>query len=176
MMDSCYFNGGRFMNILHELKPNSSYNALKDVASRISISDLAICPVWFRLRYFQMTVSSDKNTNWDRLNIILESDTDQYDYNMFDRIESISDLDREVDKCIDSYVNNGPWRQINCRSCNNKFIINSRKIFQLRSKEYKVPSLCNECKSKREPIAYSTDKGNTETAMEIALRKAGIIK
>lgn len=163
--------------------------ALRKIFKEVAKETLSEMPVWMKCNYLLNVIMKDgvsieelnKNVNWDEINEILKSSKFDIDYNIFDRISSIEDLEElRVNSTIASVPEmNQPYYRKVCKVCGDEFTLTKGEVDWFEKKDLKLPCKCYYCRKKiQKPITQVKKEEKEEepmkTAMQLALEKVGI--
>ena len=158
----------------------TKFNAANKEAT---ISLVKSWPVWMRCNFLLNSISDTKNqsdVNWTFINEVLNFQNDNYDFNLFEKVESIEDLKCVRDDAIVSETPefNLPYFKKKCKQCGDNFILTRGEIDYFLDKKLNVPNRCKCCRKgikKEKPKAMENINISSEkTAMQLAFEKAGI--
>lgn len=157
--------------------------AILDEMSRKILLDM---PVWMKCNYLMNQIARipkelQENINWDKVNEILLNTNLPMDFNIFDRVSSIEELDNVRG---DAILASTPefhmsYLRKTCKKCKNTFTLTLSEINWYEKKGLHIPSRCQYCRKGEErpkPIAKIEPKEEPmKTSMELAMEKAGIL-
>lgn len=120
--------------------------------------------------------------NWDKVNSFLQDSYVDYDYNMFDEIKTIEDLERlRGDAITASVMDDWPSYRQKCKQCGHDFSMSRKEINWFLNRELNVPHRCNYCRKgikRPEPVKVIIPEPKPvvpeKTSMQIAMEKAGL--
>ena len=115
-------------------------------------------PMWMRLNCLcnianQMLKEghTDADIDWDKVNELLTTNVNEYDFNAFKRIETSDQLAwvalhcRDASICDDMFI----WQEHICKDCGNQFFMTYGEVDFYARKELHVPKRCKACRNKR---------------------------
>lgn len=156
---------------------------------------LTKAPVWMRINMLSHMIASAKekgvpesDIDWDKINRYLTENTDPADFNNFDPIHSYQDFSEAGNASLMAQCDLTPWRREKCKDCGKVFYLYQLEIKSYLDKNLSIPKRCKMCRDKRKgkvvkptvaptPAPQKPVNNDPEpTAMEIAMRKAGLIK
>ena len=113
-------------------------------------------PLWMRLNYFanQMAGALEKgykedDFDWERINTMCATDLDQFDYNMYKPVQTVSEFESQRFDIICASEGVGPWHKHKCKDCGEEFYMNYTEVAFYQKKELNLPKRCKECREKR---------------------------
>lgn len=113
-------------------------------------------PMWMRFNYLLNTVGkvleqgrTEADINWDKVNEILTTNRNEYDFNAFQRIENAEALATARADCIASSMDFGVWQKHTCKDCGKEFYMSYNEVKFFESKELHIPKRCKCCRDKR---------------------------
>lgn len=134
-------------------------NAIKDAMKLLHAEmDKALCsfPMWMRFNYLLNTIGnlleqgkSEVDINWGKVNELLTTNRNEYDFNAFDEIKSVEELASARADCLASSMDFGVWQTHMCRDCGKMFYMNYNEVKFFESKELHIPKRCKPCRDKR---------------------------
>lgn len=210
LLDDGYFEGNFierifFKNIINDINTkNPDYVSQKEKEETIkearkiirnaSLKAIENLPVSLRcsviladLRNHNLNENDDLDeTQLKEINRILKIPYkyDKYDYNIFDEIHNIKELNELFE--MSNYADFGiyPKYRETCKKCGDMFYLNIHEINWYLNKKLKIPKTCEYCRkglerpTKIEPknkiSNESLEEEPVKTEMQIALEKAGI--
>lgn len=115
-------------------------------------------PMWMRFNYICNSINqaltnglTEADIDWDKVNELLTTNRDEYDFNFFKRIETVEQLVWARADCIaaslDSY--DGIWQEHTCKDCGNTFVMSYNEVEFYKEKGLHVPKRCKACRNKR---------------------------
>ena len=119
--------------------------------------------------------------DWDKINTFLKYPSVQYDYNIFDEISSIDELEEVREGAIEaSIIEDMPYHKKTCKQCGEDFTLSMGQINWFNKKGLKMPCRCEFCRKgierpKPVKIVAKTVEEPVKTSMQIAMEKAGLI-
>ena len=113
-------------------------------------------PMWMRFNYLLNTVGKvleqgkkEADINWDKVNEILTANRSEYDFNVFQRIESAEALAAARADCLASSMDFGVWQVHTCKDCGKEFYMSYREVKFFESKALHIPKRCKNCRAKK---------------------------
>lgn len=113
-------------------------------------------PMWMRLNYLLNSVGNalkqgltDADVNWDKINKILTTNVNEYDFNAFGRIETSEQLLWESARCRSASICDDIWQEHICKDCGKEFFMTYNEVHFYESKNLHVPKRCKACREKR---------------------------
>ena len=147
-------------------------------------------PVWMKCNFLlnainqkeEVTIDElNQQIDWVKINELLKDSTLDIDYNIFDRISSIEDLEElRVNSTIASVPEmNQPYYIKVCKICGDEFTLTKGEVDWFEKKDLQLPCKCYYCRKKiQKPITQvkveEKEEEPMKTAMQLALEKAGI--
>lgn len=148
-------------------------------------------PIWMKCNFLlniihqKEGVSVDElnqQINWDKINKLLKDSIVDIDYNIFDRINSIEELEELRISATTASIPefNEPFYKKVCKTCGDEFFLTRGEVDWFEKKDLKLPCKCYYCRKKiQKPIEVVKVKEEKEeepikTAMQLALEKAGL--
>ena len=124
----------------------------------------------------------DASINFELINEIL-GEVDQYDFNDFEEVKTVEDLQNILWNVVEASVMDGNWRVCTCKKCKNKFHLSYKKTMWFEKKGFPIPKTCDYCKKgierpipKKEVKKEEVVEEHVPTTMELALKKANVLK
>ena len=124
----------------------------------MQVKVLTTSPMWMRLNYLCNVVNQmlnegheDADIDWDKVNELLTTNVNEYDYNVFERIETPDQLAwvasqcRDASICEDMFI----WQEHTCKDCGKQFFMTHGEVDFYARKELHVPKRCKACRNKR---------------------------
>ena len=115
-------------------------------------------PMWMRLNCLcnianQMLKEghTDADIDWNKVNELLTTNVNEYDFNAFKRIETSDQLAwvalhcRDSSICDDMFI----WQEHTCKDCGNQLFMTYGEVDFYARKELHVPKRCKACRNKR---------------------------
>ena len=137
----------------------SEQNAINEAMKLLHAEmDKTLCsfPMWMRFNYLLNTVSkvleqgrTEADINWDKVNEILTTNRNEYDFNAFQRIENVETLAAMRADCLASSMGFGVWQIHTCKDCGKEFYMSYKEVKFFESKEFHIPKRCKYCRDKR---------------------------
>ena len=128
------------------------------VIQDMQVKALTTSPMWVRLYYLCNLVNrtlkaghTDADINWDKINELLTTNVNEYDYNAFKQIETSDELAwvtsqfRTASIFKDSLI----WQEHTCKDCGKQFFMTYNEVNFYERKELHVPKRCKACRDKR---------------------------
>lgn len=150
-------------------------------------------PIWMKCNYILNSMQLSKRWEagetveyvnsiiaWDEINTLLHTGGVEYDFNLFEKIQSLEELSELRDDAIlssmDEYM--PCYKQI-CKQCGEEFTLTRKEINWYLKKNLKIPHRCEYCRkgTKRPEPQKPIEKVEEEpakTTMQLALEAAGI--
>ena len=128
----------------------------RELFHETQIRTLKKMPLWMRLNYFLNIVGKamlDGHTNedikWDYINEMCSADLDQFDYNMYENVDTIEKLEGTRFNVICATEGLGPWHKHKCRDCGNTFTMTFNEVNFYKKHGLHLPKRCKACRQKR---------------------------
>ena len=125
----------------------------------IQIRTLKNMPLWMRLNYFINIISqaiakgrTNEEVDWDYVNEMCTADLDPFDYNMFENVSTIEELDGRRFNALCAAEGLGPWHKHKCRDCGNDFHMMYKEVHFYKEKGLSLPKRCKACRDKRKGL------------------------
>ena len=122
----------------------------------IEVNTLKKMPLWMRLNFFLNKVSQaikdghkNEDIKWDYINEMCTAELNQFDYNMYENVDSIEKLDGQRFNLICATEGVGPWHKHKCKDCGEEFYMTYREVHFYEEKGLSLPKRCKECREKR---------------------------
>ena len=126
------------------------------VIQDMQVKVLTTSPMWMRLNYLCNVVNqalkhTDADIDWNKVNELLTTNVNEYDYNAFERIETLDQLAwvasqcRTASICDDMFI----WQEHTCKDCGEKFFMTYGEVNFYERKQLHVPKRCKACRNKR---------------------------
>jgi hypothetical protein len=114
-------------------------------------------PMWMRFNYLLNTINkaltdghTEADIDWDKVNELLTTNRNEYDFNFFKRIETIEQLVFTRSDCIAASVcSDGIWQEHTCKDCGNGFCMSYKEVKFYEGKGLHIPKRCKACRDKR---------------------------
>ena len=113
-------------------------------------------PLWMRLNYFFNKVCKaikdgykNEDIKWDYINEMCTKDLDQFDYNMFDGVDTVEQLDEIRGRVICASAGIVPWHKHKCKDCGREFVMSYNEVHFYATNGLNLPKRCKECREKR---------------------------
>jgi hypothetical protein len=116
-------------------------------------------PMWMRFNYLLNTISNaldqgnkTEDINWDKVNEILTTNRNEYDFNFFKRIESVDALMLARADCMVAPMNIDGcsiWQSHTCKDCGKPFMMSYKEVKFYENKQLHIPKRCKSCRDKR---------------------------
>lgn len=117
---------------------------------------LSSSPMWIRLNCLCNNVGNalkqgftEADVDWDKINKILTTNVNEYDFNAFDRIETYDNLLLVSMDCRANSLSMGIWQKHTCKDCGEPFLMTYNEVHFYESKKLHVPKRCKVCREKR---------------------------
>jgi len=210
LVDNGYFEGGLLEKVFYKevieylnrkdlywenMEKRKTIEEAKKILADASQEVLVTLPVWMKcniilkdLKDHFIEDDSDvpEGFRFDKVNEILKHPckNDEYDYNIFDEINSVQELKDLQDTSNAAEYDIGPKRKEICKKCGHPFYLTKGELDWYFARELKIPKTCQYCRKgiKRPEMIYpentnfneSLEEEPVKTEMQIALEKAGI--
>lgn len=122
----------------------------------IEMDTLKKMPLWMRLNYFLNKVCKaiqdgyqNEDIKWDYINEMCTKDLNQFDYNMYESVDTVEKLDSIRGGVFCASEGIGPWHKHKCKDCGNEFYMTYREVHFYEKKGLNLPKRCKECREKR---------------------------
>ena len=113
-------------------------------------------PLWMRLNYFINKICKaikdgykNEDIKWDYVNEMCTKDLDQFDYNMYESVDTVEKLDRIRFDVICASEGIGSWHKHKCKDCGKEFYMTYKEVHFYEEKGLNLPKRCKECREKR---------------------------
>lgn len=113
-------------------------------------------PMWMRMNYLCNSIGNalkhgftEADVDWDKINKILTTNVNEYDFNAFDRIETPEQLVWESTRCRSASICDDIWQKHTCKDCGKPFLMTYNEVSFYQSKNLHVPRRCKACREKR---------------------------
>ena len=113
-------------------------------------------PMWMRFNYLCNSIGNalkhgftEADINWDKVNEILTTNVEEYDFNAFKRIETYDNLLLTSMDCRANNLSMGIWQEHICKDCGKPFLMTYNEVSFYQSKNLHVPKRCKVCREKR---------------------------
>lgn len=114
-------------------------------------------PLWMRFNYLLNSINkaitdghTEADIDWDKVNELLATNVNEYDFNCFKRIETIEQLVWTRADCIAASIDSdGIWQEHTCKDCGQNFIMSYGEVRFYEEKKLHVPKRCKSCRDKR---------------------------
>ena len=135
-------------------------NTIKEaskVIQDIQMKAILTSPMWMRLNWMCNSINSlikngrtESDIDWNKVNEILTTHVNEYDFNFFKRIETIEQLVWTASSCqAASICGEEFWQEHKCKDCGEWFVMTYNEVEFYRNKELHIPKRCKACRSKR---------------------------
>lgn len=173
------------------MKKNEDLDPVEQLTkSMVDIQDSIMnsAPLFIRFNMLSHNLQNAKeknlegSINWDVVNDLLTRNRDQYDFNCFNRITSIDEFHDAAASCrIAEICDIQPFQKHICKQCGEEFYLFKKEVNFFKDKELHIPKRCRNCRKgikKDDPKLIKNNESNepAPTAMELAMKKSGIIK
>lgn len=146
-------------------------------------------PIWMKCNFLLNTIYQkeevtidelNQQIDWDKINELLKDSTLDIDYNIFDRINSIEELENlrmsSTTASIPEF--NEPYYKKVCKTCGDEFTLTVGEVNWFKKKDLQLPCKCYYCRKKiQKPITQvkveEKEEEPMKTAMQLALEKVG---
>lgn len=125
-------------------------------------------PMWMRFNYLCNSVGNgikqgftEADINWDKVNEILTTNVNEYDFNAFDRIETPEQLVWESTRCRSASICDDIWQKHTCKDCGEPFLMTYNEVHFYESKNLHIPKRCKACREKRKANQGSNPRRET---------------
>lgn len=113
-------------------------------------------PMWMRFNYLCNSVNNarrqgftDADMDWDKINKLLTTNVNEYDFNAFDRIETPEKLVWESSLCQSAPLSNDIWQKHTCKDCGEPFLMTYNEVQFYENRNLHIPRRCKACREKR---------------------------
>lgn len=117
---------------------------------------LLLSPMWMRFNYLCNSIGNalkqgftEAEVDWDKINKILTTNVNEYDFNAFDRIETYDNLLWEAARCRSASICDDIWQEHICKDCGKEFFMTYNEVHFYEGKNLHVPKRCKVCREKR---------------------------
>lgn len=166
---------------------------VRKMFDELTRNTLRTMPVWMKCNFLinqisnfidDMNEENDKKINWDVVNEILTDTELDIDFNVFEKIHSIKELEDVRERAIIASVPefHEPYYKKICKKCSETFTLTAGEVNWFNKKGLKIPCKCEYCRKgiekPKQIIKVENKKEDVEpekTAMQLALERAGII-
>lgn len=122
----------------------------------MQVKVLTTSPMWMRLNYLCNIVNqmfseghTDADVNWNKVNELLTTNVNEYDFNAFKRIETSETLVWEAARCRSASICDDIWQEHTCKDCGKEFFMTYNEVHFYENKNLHVPKRCKACRAKR---------------------------
>ena len=122
----------------------------------IEVNTLKKMPLWMRLNFFLNKVGQaikdghkNEDIKWGYINEMCTANLNQFDYKMYENVDSIEKLDKQRFNLICATEGVGPWQKHRCKDCGKEFYMTYREVQFYKDKGLNLPKRCKECRAKR---------------------------
>ena len=114
-------------------------------------------PMWMRFNYLLNTINkaitdgyTEADIDWDKVNELLTTNRNEYDFKFFKRIETIEQLVWTRADCMAASLDSdGIWQEHTCKDCGKPFTMSYNEVKFYEGKELHIPKRCKACRDKR---------------------------
>lgn len=119
---------------------------------------LLTLPMWMRFNFICNSINqaltnglTEADIDWDKVNELLTTNRSEYDFNCFNRIETIAQLVWTRAECVAASMDSecGIWQEHTCKDCGNTFIMGYNEVKFYEEKGLHIPKRCKACRAKR---------------------------
>ena len=171
-----------------------AHERVRNAMSAMQEEYLQKLPTWMRINMLSHKISKaiekgipETDIDWSKIEYYLTVNLDPADFNNFSIPHSYEDWRQVLDASISAQADIIPWRREVCKDCGKDFYLYQLEIMSYLNKDLSIPKRCKCCRDKRKGIKPTQvvnnktpepapKKEKEPTAMEIAMRKAGLIK
>ena len=136
-----------------------AHREVREMFHETEVRTLKKMPLWMRLNYFINRISqaiADGHTNedvkWDYINEMCTADLDPFDYNMFESVSTIEELDKHRFNALCAAEGLGPWHKHKCKDCGKDFHMMYKEVHFYEEKGLSLPKRCKACRDKRKGL------------------------
>lgn len=129
---------------------------MQELFHEAEISALKLMPLWMRLNYFGSKVNKaiadghkNEDIKWDYINEMCTKDLGQFDYNMYQNVNTAEELIELRFNVICASEGVGPWQKHKCKDCGREFYMDYKEVHFYQEKGLSLPKRCKECREKR---------------------------
>lgn len=126
-------------------------NSLQEMMEK----ELLSRPMWLRLNYLCNQINAllndghtEADINWEKINEILTTNVNEYDFNFFKRIENFNQLLSIAGDCRCGPLD-GIWQSHICKDCGEEFFMDYDEVHFYEKKGLYIPKRCKACRYKR---------------------------
>lgn len=141
---------------MNNIEMEETNRKVRELFHETEVRTLKKMPLWMRLNYFINRVSqaiADGHTNedikWDYVNEMCTADLSPFDYNMFESVSTIEELDGHRFNVLCAEQGIGPWHKHKCKDCGNTFSMMFKEVNFYKEKGLHLPKRCKACRQKR---------------------------
>lgn len=127
----------------------------RNILQEMMEKELLSFPMWIRLNYLCNQISMLLNDgyteaiiNWNKINELLTTNVDEYDFNFFKRIENFQQLLSVAGDCRCGPLD-GFWQSHICKNCGKEFFMEYNEVQFYKEKGLRIPKRCKVCRDKR---------------------------
>lgn len=125
-------------------------------------------PMWMRFNYLCNSIGNalkqgftEAEVDWDKINKILTTNVNEYDFNAFDRIETPEKLVWESSLCQSAPLSNDIWQKHTCKDCGEPFLMTYNEVQFYENRNLHIPKRCKACREKRKANHGSNPRRET---------------
>lgn len=126
----------------------------------MQVKVLTTSPMWMRLNYLCNVVNqmlseghTDADIDWNKVNELLTTNVNEYDFNVFKRIETSDQLLIVASHCrTASILDCDIWQKHTCKDCGEQFFMTYNEVSFYERKRLHVPKRCKACRDKRRTV------------------------
>lgn len=129
---------------------------VREMFHEVEVNTLKKMPLWMRLNFFLNKVGhafkdghKNEDIKWDYINEMCTKDLNQFDYNMYENVNTIEGLDKMRGDVIFASEGIGPWHKHKCKDCGKEFYMIYREVHFYEERGLSLPKRCKECREKR---------------------------
>lgn len=129
---------------------------VSEMMREIQIDALKKLPLWLRMNWFAHQMNKtllDKHEetefNWDFINEMCTNDLGQFDYNMYEPVQTVEEFENQRFNVIAASEGIGHWHKHKCKDCGKEFYMDYSEVHFFEKKGLNLPKRCKECREKR---------------------------
>lgn len=129
---------------------------VSEMMREIQIDALKKLPLWLRMNWFGSQMAKaledgykNEDFNWDFINEMCVKDLDQFDYNMYEPVQTVEEFENQRFNVIAASEGIGHWHKHKCKDCGKEFYMDYSEVHFFEKKELSLPKRCKECRDKR---------------------------
>ena len=129
---------------------------VSEMMREIQIETLKKFPLWMRMNWFTNQMNKalldkhdESEINWDFINEMCTNNLDQFDYNMYESVDTIERFKYQRFDVIAASEGVGPWHKHKCKDCGQEFYMTYKEVHFYKDKGLSLPKRCKECREKR---------------------------